>query len=188
MQLTLDEAKKLIPKYLHDKNNQIHSRESEVVLRGLAKYFNEDESLWGLTGLLHDLDWEQTASNPIKHGLTTETILKSENLEAPAELLHAIAAHNEEYTGIKRESKLDYALAASESITGLIYAYALMRPEKLAGMSASSLNKKFKDKYFAAKVSRALITDIEKIGLEKSQFFQIAINAMQEISSEINLN
>ena len=72
-------------------------------------------------------------------------------------------------------------------MTGLIYAYALMRPEKLQGMKASSLNKKFKAKHFAANVSRELIQDIEKVGLEKSEFFTIAIEAMQGIAEEIGL-
>jgi predicted hydrolase (HD superfamily) len=102
-------------------------------------------------------------------------------------MAHAITAHNEQHTGVKRVNKLDYALAAGESVTGLIYAYALMRPEKLNGMAASSLNKKFKDKSFAANVSREFIADIEKIGLEKSKFFEITIRAMQSIQSEIGL-
>jgi len=187
MQLTFEKAAGLVEKYLQDKNNQIHSRESEVVLRAIAKHLNENEELWALAGLLHDLDWEQTSENPKEHGLKTIEILKNEGYEISEELSHAISAHNEDYTGIKRESKLDYALAAGESVTGLIYAYALMRPNKLEGMKASSLNKKFKDKNFAAKVSRELIADIEKIGMEKSTFFQIAIEAMQSISSEIGL-
>ena len=187
MQITTEKARELIQKYLQDKNNQIHSRESEVVLRALAKELGEDEEIWGIAGLLHDLDWEQTSEDPEQHGIKTLEILKEEDCEITEEVAHAISAHNEDHTGVNRESKLDYALAAGESVTGLIYAYALMRPQKLEGMKASSLNKKFKTNHFAANVSRELISDIEKIGLEKSKFFQIAIQAMQEISSEIDL-
>lgn len=187
MQITIEKAHELIQKYLRDKNNQIHSRESEVVMRALAKELNENEEIWGIAGLLHDLDWEQTSTDWKQHGIKTMEILKNEGYELPAEVARAISAHNEEHTGIVRESKLDYALAAGESVTGLIYAYALMRPERLEGMQASSLNKKFKDKKFAANVSRELISDIVKIGLEKSIFFEIAIQAMQSISSEIGL-
>ncbi|MFH1405376.1 MAG: HD domain-containing protein [Patescibacteria group bacterium] len=185
MEITKDKARELVLKYLKDQNNQIHSRESEVVLVALARELNEDENVWSLAGLLHDLDWEQTSENPKQHGIKTLDILKDEGFEIPEEVARAISAHNEQYTGVARESKLDYALAAGESVTGLIYAYALMRPEKLNGMKASSLNKKFKDKNFAAKVSRELINDIEKTGIEKSKFFEIAINAMQNVSSEI---
>jgi len=185
MELSIDQARTLIEKHLQDPNNRIHSRESEVVLRAIAKELNEDEDLYGMAGYLHDLDWEKTAETPEKHGLITPEILKEEGYEIPEESIHAIAAHNEQYTGVKRENNLDYAVAAGESITGLIYSYALMRPEHIEGMKPKSLNKKFKDKNFAAKVSRELIADIEKTGIEKSRFFEIAIQAMKEISSEI---
>ena len=187
MFITLEKSRELIEKYLKDEKNRIHSRESEVVLKSLAKHFGEDEEKWAIAGLLHDLDWENTLDNFKQHGIQTIELVEKEGLALPDDVAHAISAHNESYTGIKRESKLDYALAASESITGLIYSYALMRPEKLKGMKASSLNKKFKDKSFAANVSRELIADIEKIGIEKSKFFEIAIKAMQSIASEIDL-
>jgi len=185
MIITLDKSRELVNKYLQDNNNRLHSHESEVVLAYLAKKLGEDEELWATAGLLHDLDWEQTADNPDKHGLQTLGILKEEGFYLSAEVEHAISAHNEMYTGVRRESKLDYALAAGESITGLIYAYALMRPAKLDGMKASSLNKKFKDKKFAANVSREFIDDISNVGMERSAFFSVAIEAMQSISSEI---
>ncbi len=186
--ITLVDARNLIEKYLQEKNNRLHSRESEIVVRAIAKYLKKDEEQWAIAGLLHDLDWEQTSDNFSQHGVRTLEILSEEGFEIEDEMAHAITAHNEEYTAVKRESDLDYALAAGESITGLIYAYALMRPEKLSGMKASSLNKKFKNKQFAAPVSREFISDIEKIGIEKSVFFELAIAAMQEISSEIDLD
>lgn len=187
MEITLEKAREILPKYLKDPNNLTHSRESEVVMAALAKRLNEDEEKWAIAGLLHDLDWEQTSEEFEKHGLTTMEILKEEGIELPEDMKHAIQSHNEQYTGVKRESNFDYALAAGESVTGLIFAYALMRPTNFEGMKAKSVNKKFKDKNFAAKVSRELINDIEKTGLERSEFFTIAIQAMQEIESEIGL-
>lgn len=187
MHITLEKAREILPKYLKDQNNLTHSRESEVVMRALAKRLNEDEEKWAIAGLIHDLDWEQTQDDFEKHGHTTMHILKEEGIEIPEDMEHAIQSHNEEYTGVSRNSIFDFALAAGESVTGLIFAYALMRPEKLVGMKASSLNKKFKDRNFAAKVSREFIADIEKAGIEKSEFFSIAIQAMQEISGEIGL-
>ncbi len=183
----IEKARELIEKYLKDENNRLHSRESEVVLRGLARELGENEEEWGIAGLLHDLDWELTSENHEQHGLKTLEILSEEGFEISEEMAHAISSHNESFTGIKRESKLDYALAAGESVTGLIYAYALMRPEKLEGMKPKSLNKKFKTNHFAANVSREFIADIEKIGVEKARFFEVAIEAMQSISSEIGL-
>jgi len=186
--ITLADARQLIEKYLHEKNNRLHSRESEVVVRAIAKHLKKDEEKWAIVGLLHDLDWEQTMNDFSQHGVRALEILKEEGYEIDEEMSHAISSHNEEFTNIKRESELDYAVAAGESITGLIYAYALMRPEKLVGMKASSLNKKFKSAHFAAPVSREFIADIEKIGIEKAVFFDIAIAAMQEIFSEIGLD
>lgn len=185
--MTIIEAQSLVNKYLNDQNNRCHSRESEVVLRALAKELGEDQEQWGIAGLLHDLDWELTQHDHQNHGLKTCELIKSEGYELPEVVIHAIQAHNQEYTGIKRKTKLDYALAAGETITGLIYATALLRPEKLAGMGASSLNKKFKDKRFAANVSRETIMEIEKIGIEKNRFFELAISALQVIAIEINL-
>jgi len=185
--MTIEKARELVKKYLKDIKNQMHSRESEEVLRALAQELAQDKETWALTGLLHDLDWEVTDKNSKQHGIKTLELLKKEGYNVQKEVVHAISAHNEEHTGVKRQTQLDYALAAGESVTGLIYAYALMRPDKLAGMKASSLNKKFKDKSFAANVSRKMIADIEKAGIAKKRFFEIAIGAMQGISNEIGL-
>lgn len=187
MQLTLQSARDVLPKYLKEPNNLIHSRESEVVLEALARELGESEEAWGIVGLLHDLDWERTSEDWSNHGPKTVEILKTEGYDIPEDIAHAIISHNETHTRVQRASKLDYALAAGESVTGLIYAYARMRPEKLQGMEASSLNKKFKNESFAANVSRAYINDIEKAGMEKSRFFEIAIQAMQSISAEIGM-
>jgi len=185
--MTLDLARSLVQKYLKNPMNQIHSRESEVVLRALARELSEDEENWGLAGLLHDLDWEETSEDWSQHGLKIREILEKENLEIPAEVDQAISAHNSDYTKVLPQTKFDYALRVGETVTGLIYAYALMRPERLNGMSASSLNKKFKDQKFAEKVSRNTINELEKLGIERSRFFEIAIEAIQEIAEEIGL-
>lgn len=187
--ITEKEARDLIKKYLHDPYLLAHSRETEVIMRALAKHFGKDEDFWGLTGLLHDLDMEETKDNLEKHGERTCELLKDEGYDLP-EMFHAIKAHSENlgFLGVKRESKLDYCLAASENITGLIVAYTLMRPDKkLEGAKVKSLTKKFKDKSFAAKIKREFIDDITKVGLERSEFFRIALEAMKEIASEVGL-
>ena len=152
----------------------------------LADHFDDDEDLWGITGLLHDLDMDETGGDIQSHGIRTIEILQEEGYEIPI-MFRAIQSHVESLgiVGINRESIMEYCLSAAENITGLISAYALMRPEKMEGMKASSLNKKFKSKAFAANVSRELINDIEKTGLQKNQFFDISIKAMQKIASEI---
>lgn len=184
--ININEANALIEKYLKQQYLKYHSRETEVIMRALAKHFGEDEEFWGITGLLHDLDMDETGGDIQTHGIRTIEILKEEGYDIPV-MFRAIQSHVESLgvAGVLRESRLEYVLSAAENVTGLITAYALMRPEKMNEMKASSLNKKFKSKAFAAKVSRELINDIEKAGLQKSEFFQISINAMQKISSEI---
>jgi len=185
--ITIEEANGLLRKYLKQEHLLRHSRETEAIMRALARHFNEDEDLWGVSGLLHDLDLEQTANNLEKHGERTCGILEEEGYSVP-EMFHAIRAHTENlgFLNVKRESKMDYCLAAAESVTGLIVAYVLMRPDKrIEGANASSLTKKFKDKSFAAKVSRELINGIEKVGLQRNQFFEMSLDAMKGIASEM---
>jgi len=182
-----EEAWELLNEHLKKPNNLIHSRESEVVLRGLAKHFGENEDLWGLAGLMHDIDWDKTENEHERHALLGADILEQNNY--PTELVNAVRRHNYVMNGSEApETKLDIALLVGETITGLIYAATLVRPDKsLQNVEVKSIKKKFKDKSFAAKVNRDTIRECEKLGLELSEFFEIALNAMKEIAEEIGL-
>lgn len=184
--INIYEARDLLNKYIKDEALLNHSRETEVVMRALARYFNEDEELWGITGLLHDLDMEEIKGDNSQHGKLTCEILQNEGFDIPV-MFSAIKSHVESlgFVGVPRETRFEYCLSAGENITGLIVAYALMRPEKLDGMKASGLNKRFKSKAFAAGVNRDMINDIEKTGLEKNKFFEISIDAIQKVAKEI---
>lgn len=185
--ITQEQARELLSQHLHEQYLLDHSRETEVIMRALARHFGEDEDLWGLTGLLHDLDMEQAGENYEHHGKRTVEILREAGVENPA-MFQAIQSHTE---GIvegapNRESRLDFALAASENLTGIIVAYTLMRPDKnLANVEPKSITKKLKDKSFAAKVNREFINDIEKTGLQRADFLALAIKAIQAIAGEI---
>lgn len=152
-----------------------HSLASEAVMRAMAASFGEDEVLWGLTGLLHDLDFPATESTPSEHGLKTAAML-ADNL--PGEALEAIKAHNGEMNGATPSTRFDYSLRCGESVTGIISAAALMRPGGYEGMEAKSIKKKMKSKAFAANVSRENIMECQKAGLELDEFLTLAINAM----------
>lgn len=158
-----------------------HCKEVAVIMKALAKEFNEDEEKWYKVGLLHDLDFE-FEKELTKHGLQTAEMLKKEGYSE--EIIHAILSHNEGGLGIKRESKIDFSLSAADNVSGLIYAYGLMK-KTLEGMEVSGLKKRFKAKGFAAAVRRDLIADIEKTGMTLDKFFEVAIKAMQSISKEI---
>jgi putative nucleotidyltransferase with HDIG domain len=152
-----------------------HALASEAVMRVLAQHFGEDADTWGLAGLLHDVDYPLTKDAPEQHGIEAMTIIGD---RVPAEVLQAIRAHNAECAGGSPQSRMDFALRAGESVTGLIAAAALMRPTGMNGMETKSLKKKMKDKAFAANVSRERIRECEQAGLSMDDFLALAIAAM----------
>lgn len=154
-----------------------HALASEAVMRKVAERLGEDVELWGMAGLLHDLDYPETEAAPERHGLRTCEML-GDNL--PAAALQAIRAHNGEMNGCVPASAFDYALRAGETVTGLIAAAALLRPTRYEGMTVKSIKKKMKDKAFAANVNRANIGQCQEAGLDLDEFLSIAIAAMAE--------
>ena len=133
-----------------------HSIASEAVMRALAREFGEDEELWGLTGLLHDVDYPATEATPEKHGLEGARLLEG---KLPEEALTAIRAHNGEMTGCAPQTRFDFALRCGETITGLISAAALMRPTGYEGMEVKSIKKKIKCLLLLLRKKRILITE-----------------------------
>ncbi len=189
--ISYEQAKSLLNENIKDPAIKMHSIESEAVLRGLAKHFGEDEELWGIAGLIHDIDFDTTKNDVKNHGVLCKQILKDAGVTD--ELIEVIVSHTYgtecgDYLDKKRTTRFQHALAAGETITGLIYAYGLMRPDKsLANVEVKSIKKKFKDKSFAAKVNREVVKECELIGLEINEFLQIALDAMKGIAKEIGL-
>ncbi len=161
-----------------------HALASEAILQALARQLGEDEMVWGMTGLLHDLDYSQTANTPEKHGLISKELLSD---KLPEHAIQAICAHNGEMNGTKPSTKLDFALRCGESVTGLIVTAALVRPTGISGMVAKSLKKKMKDKAFAASVSRDNIKQCSELNMELDQFLNLSIHAMSECAAELNI-
>ncbi len=153
-----------------------HALASEAVMRGLARRLGKDEDLWGLAGLLHDLDYSSTKDAAARHGLDSADMLQG---RLPDEALQAVRAHAWEMNGVEPREDFDFALRCGETVTGLVSAAALVRPEGMTGMQAGSLKKKMKDKAFARNVRREVIRECEKLGLELGEFLTIAIEAMQ---------
>jgi len=182
--LTRDEAYALLTKHVPEQNLVAHSLESEAVLAALATHLGQDAALWGLTGLLHDLDYATTKDNPARHGLDSAELLAD---KLPGEAVQAIRAHNAEHTGVAPQTQLDFALRCGETVTGLIHAGALVRPTRIHGMEAKSLKKKMKDKAFAASVNRETIGECQKLGLELGDFLTLGIAAVAGIAPEVGL-
>ncbi|MFH1008868.1 MAG: HDIG domain-containing metalloprotein, partial [Candidatus Latescibacterota bacterium] len=163
-----------------------HSLASEAIMRALARRLGHDEDLWGIAGLLHDLDFEETKENPAIHGLKTAQILKENGLSD--DLIEAVKRHNAEGLGLVRGSDFDHALAAAETVTGLIVATALVYPDKkLASVRVGSLTKRMKKKDFARAVDRSVIVECEELGLGVDEFLGIGLEAMQGIHEELGL-
>ena len=173
--LTREQAMELLRAQQPEPHMIQHALASEAVLRALAGHLGEDADLWGLTGLLHDLDYPLTQGHPEQHGRIGAELLAG---CLPDAALTAIRAHNSGYTGVEPACPLDFALRCGETVTGLVIAAALVRPAGLDGMEARSLKKKMKDKAFAASVNRDTIRECERIGLDLDAFLTLAVAAL----------
>lgn len=184
--LTREESMKLLHEKVHDENLIKHMLATEAVMRALARKFNEDEEKWGLTGLLHDIDYEETKDNPEMHSKIGAQWLKDLGFED--EIVHAVLAHNERH-GVERTSLLDKALWVVDPVTGFIIAVALVRPDrKLSSVELKSMKKKFKEKSFAAGADREQIKACEvDLGIPLDEFLELSLQALIGISEELGL-
>jgi putative nucleotidyltransferase with HDIG domain len=169
---------------VQDKNMVKHMLATEAIMRALAKKLGEGEQEWGLTGLLHDIDIELVEGDMNSHSKLGADIARE--LGASEKMAHAILCHNEAH-GIPRETKLDKALFCADPLSGLITAAALVRPDKLSGLTAKSVMKRFREKRFAAGVNREQVLSCQEIGLELEEFITLSIEAMKGIASELEL-
>lgn len=183
--ISREEALNLLEKHLKNKNLRKHCFAVEAVMYSLAERFGEDKELWGISGLLHDIDYEDTKDEPERHSLVGGNMLEAAGL--PQELVHAVKAHNEVH-GIERISLLDKALYATDPVTGLIVAAALISPEKkLAAIDAQFVLNRFCEKHFAKGANREQIKTCSEIGLELEEFITLSLQSMQGISGELGL-
>ena len=169
---------------IQDKNMRKHMLATEVIMRALARKFGEDEDEWGLTGLLHDIDAELVEDEPNSHSKLGADIARE--LGASEAMAHAILCHNEAH-GIPRQTKLDKALFCADPLSGLITAAALIRPDKLTGLTTKSVMKRFREKRFAAGADREQMAKCQEIGLELEEFVTLGITAMKGIAAELEL-
>ena len=170
---------------IENANLRKHMLATEAVMRALARYLDEDEDEWGLTGLLHDIDIELTEDDINSHSKLGSDLARE--MGASEEMIHAILCHNAAH-GIPCETKLDKALFCADPLTGLITAAALVREDKkLAGLETKSVLKRFKEKSFASGVNRDQIMVCRDLGLELEDFVSLGLKAMQDISDDIGL-
>jgi uncharacterized protein len=184
--MTRDEALSLVHNHLKNPNMIKHCLATEAVMKALAEKLGEDPEKWGLAGLLHDLDAESSGDDLSVHTHETVRILKEKGLDEG--IIEAIRLHNESAHQDKRSTVFHHALAAGETITGLIIATALVYPDKkLGSVKPKSVKKRFKEKAFAAGANRDIIRECEKCSLELGDFSDLCLTAMQGISGELGL-
>ena len=180
-----DDALTLLRHYLKKENMIKHSLAVEAIMRALARKLSRDQELWGLTGLLHDLDYEYTSEDPHEHGVVTCQILEG---LLPPEGMDAIKAHNYQYTGQTPVHTLEKALIAADAVSGLIIATALIIPsKKLADVKIETLLNKFDDKSFAKGCDRRRISICYDFGVTLREFLDLSLKALQGIASDLGL-
>jgi putative nucleotidyltransferase with HDIG domain len=180
------EALSIVREYISNENLIRHMLAVEAAMRFYAEKCGEDVETWGITGLLHDFDWEihPTLEQHPKEGAP---ILRQRDV--PEAVVRAILSHAD-HTGVPRESRMEKALYACDEITGLITAVALVRPSRsLEDLTASSVKKKWKDKAFAAGANREEISRAsEEFGQELWTHVDNVIQSMRKIGPELGFN
>jgi uncharacterized protein len=184
--ITKEDAGALLSQYVKNDRSLYHCYAADAVLLALARRLGQDEEKWSIAGLLHDLDLELIDGNLAVHTHETAKILAGIGVDL--EIIDAIKMHNEDAWGMKRNTVLHHALAAGETITGMIAATALVYPDKkLASVKAKSVTKRMKEKAFAASVNRDTIMECEKLGIPLDEFAEICLQAMKGISDRLGL-
>jgi len=179
--LTREQALEIVRQHIKEENLIRHVLATEAVMRALASRLGQDEEQWGLSGLLHDIDYEEVEQDPAKHGLVGAQLL--ENMGVDSDIVHAVKAHNE-YHGVERVTLMDKALYAADPITGFITAVSLVLPSKdVADVTVKQVKKKLKDKAFARGANREQINSCEQLGLSLDEFIEISLEAMKGMQS-----
>lgn len=185
MNLNFDDALTLLRE--HNSNDSLvrHGIAVSDAMAAYARKYGEDETKWSVTGLLHDVDYEEHPTIE-EHGIVGAQWLAA--LDYPADVTHAVQAHND-YHGITRDTLMARALFACDELTGLITAAALVRPNKsIHGLEASSVRKKMKDKAFARGVNRDdIIKGAEELGVDLNEHITFVIAAMAADAERLKL-
>ena len=180
-----EKALELLQKYTQSESLLRHAYAVEQAMRKYAKFYGENEDKWGITGLLHDFDYERYPSAD-EHPYRGNKILKDEGYED--DILEAIMGHAE-YTGVPRKSLMAKTLFACDELVGFIFAVTYVRPSKAVhDVKVKSVTKKLKTLKFAASVNRDDINNgIVELGVDRTEHIQFVIDALKEIAEDIGL-
>ncbi|MDQ5812343.1 MAG: HDIG domain-containing protein [Actinomycetota bacterium] len=179
-----EESWELLCEWTESDSLRKHMLAVEAAMRAYAKKFGEDEEKWGVTGLLHDMDYEKHPT-PDEHPMVG--VRELERRGYPEDVLHAIKGHAD-YLDVPRDTLMSKSLYAVDELSGFVVAVALMRPEGLDGLKAKSVRKKMKQKSFAAAVSREdIVRGAEELGVDLNEHIEFVAAALRERSDALGL-
>lgn len=179
-----DEAYEELKVRLYDKDLLRHSLAVEAVMREFASYYSADTEMWGLTGLLHDIDCEKTANNPEKHSIVAAQIL--ENFDIDEAIIYSIRAHND-YHKIPRKRKMDKVLYAANHLTQLItYCAELLPGKSISDVTPDMIMGNIKKENIEG-INFEYIKRCKELDMDLSEFVEITLRAMQKVSENLEL-
>jgi putative nucleotidyltransferase with HDIG domain len=177
-----DDAWDLMCQWTESDSLRKHMLAVEAAMRAYAHRFGEDEEKWGVTGLLHDMDYEKYPTQD-EHPMVG--VRELERLGYPEDVLHAIKGHAD-YLDVPRDTPMSKTLYAVDELSGFIVACAMVRPEGLQNMKAKSVRKKMKQKSFAATVNRDdIVRGAEELGVDLNEHIEFVAGALRERSDEL---
>jgi putative nucleotidyltransferase with HDIG domain len=183
--LSRDEAWTLLTDWIESESLRRHVLAVEAAMRAYANKFGEDEELWGLTGLLHDLDYERYPD--LETGHPRYALEELEKQGYPPELVRAVASHAP-YLGVSRDSQMETTLYAVDELTGFVAAVAYVRPDGIHGMTPKSVKKKLKTPAFAAAINREEMREAaDDLGVDFDEHLAFVIAAMEAHAAELGL-
>jgi putative nucleotidyltransferase with HDIG domain len=186
--VTRQEAWELLTAHNKDAMHIKHAIAVEAAMRAYARKYGEDEELWGVVGLIHDVDFEEHPTlGPGEHPFAGAQML--EDMGWPAEIVKAVRSHAT-YSGVSRDTPMEKALFAVDELTGLVSAVALVRPSKnIADVEVKSVRKKWKDKAFARAVNREEIEQgAAELGVDLDEHIAVVIEALKAVAADLEID
>jgi putative nucleotidyltransferase with HDIG domain len=189
VRLSREEAWTLLTEWVESESLRRHCLAVEAAMRAYAERAGEDVELWGVTGLLHDADYERFPDmDDTEKGHPRSIMAELERRDAPPEMVRAIASHAD-FLGVPRDTPMERTLHAVDELSGFLVACAVVRPAGIHGLTPKSVRKKLKDRSFAAAVDRDDVrTSAEELGLEFDEHVSFVIAAISEHAAELGLD
>jgi len=182
-EISRDEAWSLFTEWTESESLRRHVLAVEAAMRAYARRFGEDEELWAVTGLLHDLDYERYPD--LETGHPRKAIEALEAMDARPDLVRAIASHAD-FLGVSRDTPMERTLYAVDELSGFILAVAFVRPSGLDGMTPRSVRKKLRQPSFAAAVDRdALHQGADALGVDFDEHLKTTIAALADCEHDL---